>query len=94
MEPPPDSMYWTSSGVDRVSSYVRTVMAEGTRSFRTIGEVVRRLGVPRHRVEYVIRTRNIKGIGWAGHARVFSEADVDFIAGELRRIDEERGSVR
>ena len=60
-------------------------------SVPTVGEIARRLGVPLHRVEYIIRARNIGPIGWAGNARVFSEADVAHIAGELRRIDHEKG---
>jgi hypothetical protein len=57
----------------------------------TVGEIARRLGEPLHRVEYVIRARNIRPSGWAGNARVFSEGDIDYIAGELRRIDGEKG---
>jgi DNA-binding transcriptional MerR regulator len=49
----------------------------------TIGEIARRVGVPQHRVQYVIRARNIVPCGWAGNARVFSEADVERIADEL-----------
>ena len=60
------------------------------RPLPTVGEIARRLGVPFHRVEYVIRSRDLRPSGWAGNARVFSEADVTHIASELRRIDEER----
>jgi hypothetical protein len=56
----------------------------------TIGEIARRLGEPVHRIEYVVRSRDIQPASWAGNARIFSEADVDFIRSELRRIDEER----
>ncbi len=59
----------------------------------TVGEIVRRLSEPLHRIEYVIRARDIRPVGWAGNARIFSEADVDYIRSELRRIDEERGIV-
>lgn len=57
----------------------------------TVGEIARRLGKPLHRVEYVIRTRNVRPAGWAGHARVFHDADLMWIASELARIDQERG---
>ena len=57
----------------------------------TVGEIARRFGVGVHRVEYVIRARGIPPSGWAGNARIFADADVDYIASELRRIDEERG---
>ena len=59
-------------------------------SIPTIGEISRRLGVPSHRVEYVIRARGIQPCGWAGNARVFSSEDVDRIADELSRIQETR----
>jgi hypothetical protein len=56
----------------------------------TVGEIARRLCQPVHRIEYVIRSRNIKAAGIAGNSRVFAESDVAYISGELRRIDEER----
>ncbi len=62
-------------------------------SLLTVGELARRLGRPVHAIEYVIRSRDIKPCGWAGHARVFSEADVAFIESELRRIAEQRGEA-
>lgn len=58
----------------------------------TVGEIAKRLGEPLHRVEYIIRARDIQPTGRAGNARVFADADVDRIAGELRRIDSERGA--
>ncbi|MBC7835118.1 MAG: helix-turn-helix domain-containing protein [Phycisphaerales bacterium] len=51
----------------------------------TVGEIARRLGVPVHRVEYVIRTRDIHPSVLAGNLRVFTEADLDHIGTELRR---------
>lgn len=57
----------------------------------TVGEIARRLGEPLHRIEYVIRTRGLKPVSRAGHAGIYSEGDVQYIACELRRIDEERG---
>lgn len=56
----------------------------------TVGEISKRLNVALHRVEYVIKSRDIKPVSVAGVARIFRESDVDFIAAELRRIDEER----
>jgi dihydroorotase-like cyclic amidohydrolase len=56
----------------------------------TVGEIARRLQTKVHRIEYIIRSRHIEATGWAGHARVFSEASFDHIASELKRIDEER----
>jgi hypothetical protein len=56
----------------------------------TVGEIARRLDQPIHRVEYVLRSRNVAPAGWAGNSRVFVESDVAFVAAELRRIDDER----
>jgi hypothetical protein len=61
-----------------------------TETLLTIGEIARRLGQELHRIEYVIRSRNIQPASWAGHARVFREADLGRIASELRRIQTER----
>ena len=59
-------------------------------SVPTVGEIARRLGVPVHKVEYVIRARRIEPAGWAGNLRIFTEADVQRIGSELHRIDSER----
>ncbi|NND98815.1 MAG: hypothetical protein HKN47_15960 [Pirellulaceae bacterium] len=56
----------------------------------TVGEIARRTDTKIHRIEYIIRSRNIQPIGWAGHARVFAEASLDHIASELRRMDADR----
>ena len=56
----------------------------------TVGEIARQLGQPIHRVEYVIRARDIHPESRAGNCRVFSPASVARIASELRRIDAER----
>ncbi len=52
----------------------------------TVGEIARRLGVPTHRVEYIIRSRDIQPFGWAGNARVFDEAAAKVIGDELKVI--------
>ena len=56
----------------------------------TVGEIARRLGEPIHRIEYIIRARNVEPASRAGNAHVFAEADLEYIACELRRIDRER----
>jgi hypothetical protein len=38
-----------------------------TETLLTIGEIARRLGQALHRIEYVIRSRNIQPTSWAGH---------------------------
>ncbi len=60
----------------------------------TVGEIARRLGVPVHRIKYIIRARGIQPSGRAGNCRVFIDADVAYIAAELRRIDAEKGKSR
>ena len=62
-------------------------------SVPTVGEIARRLKAPVHRVEYVIRSRDIQPIGRAGNTRVFAPANVERIGSELRRIDAERGDA-
>jgi hypothetical protein len=60
-------------------------------TYASVGEIARRTGYPLHRVEYVIRSRRIEPTGRAGNVRVFTDAEVDRIASELRRIDAEKG---
>lgn len=56
----------------------------------TVGELARRLNVPVHQIEYILRTRDIKPAGWAGNARVYTEANVDRVRAELARIEADR----
>ena len=67
-------------------------MAQSVPLAPTVGEISRRLGVPLHRVEYVIRSRNIRPTARAGNARLFTEADVCRIRSELIRISDEQGA--
>ena len=60
-------------------------------SMPTVGEIARRLGQPVHRVEYLIRSRQIRPSGRAGNCRVFAEEDVSRISAELRQIDSRKG---
>jgi hypothetical protein len=57
----------------------------------TFGVIAEQLGAPPHRVNYVIESRGIKPRGRAGNARVFSDADVQQLASELRRIADDLG---
>jgi hypothetical protein len=56
----------------------------------TVGEIVRQTGEDRHRIEYILRTRDIRPRGMAGNARVFDEDAVNLITTELQRIDAAR----
>ena len=60
-------------------------------SLPTVGEIAQRFGVPVHQVVYVIDSRRILPVGWAGNAKVFSEASVHHIASELARIERDKG---
>lgn len=67
-------------------------MPASGRFIPTTGEIARRLGIPNHRIEYVIRARGIRHRGWAGNARVFSEEDVIRITDEINRIQKARST--
>lgn len=71
-------------------------MAKPTRidcTLWTVARIAEHLGVPRHRVEYVIETRGIRPIDRAGIARVFDAEHVALIASVITRIDAEREGV-
>lgn len=61
-----------------------------TQNMATVGEIASKLQVPIHRVEYVIRARKIQPQCRAGNARVFTDADVEYIAAELAQINRTR----
>ena len=48
---------------------------EPSNAFATPGEIARLANVSEHRVQYLIRSRNLKPIGRAGHIRVFGPED-------------------
>ncbi len=51
----------------------------------TTGDLARLLGIPLHRVEYLLRTRDIPEAGRAGNLRVFGQAALETLRDELRR---------
>jgi hypothetical protein len=53
----------------------------------TVGVIADRLSEPIHRIEYILRSRNVRPAGIAGTARVYDEEAIARIAEELRRID-------
>ena len=57
----------------------------------TVGEIARRLGCPIHKIEYLIRSRNIQPIQRAGNLRVFSEKDFRRIGSEIKRAGKDHG---
>ena len=58
----------------------------------TVGSIAARLGVPIHRVVYIIASRKINPSGRAGNTRIFNDGDIEQIASELRRIGRDRES--
>lgn len=49
----------------------------------TVGVIAERLGVPVHRIEYLLTSREIKPVQRAGRLRVFDEAALRVLKGEL-----------
>jgi len=56
----------------------------------SIGEIANKLGVPIHRVRYIIDKRGIRPTGRIANVRTFAESDIQFIESELRRIAGDR----
>ncbi len=63
--------------------------------FVTIGEVARRLDVPLHRIQYVVRTRqHLAHLARAGIIRCFDEPAIAAIQSELTLIASRRAEGR
>jgi hypothetical protein len=56
----------------------------------TTGRIAGRLGVPLHRVSYIIRSRRIKPAALAGRLRLYDREAVAMIRHELNAIDARR----
>ena len=56
----------------------------------TAGRMAERLGVPIHRVQYVLRTRRVRVSAYAGRLRVFDLAAVEAVRRELAAMDRRR----
>ncbi len=59
----------------------------------TISEIAEMLGVGRHRVAYIVDRRRIAPAGRAGIARLYKASDIHRIAGELKRVQQDRGGA-
>ncbi len=59
----------------------------------TSGRVAAKLGVPVHRVQYVLKSRQIVPSAFAGRLRLFNRAAVARIRHELNAIDARREGV-
>lgn len=58
----------------------------------SLGEIARRLDVPLHRVEYVVRSQKLEPLIVAGGRNFYSEATVQHIKHEPHRIEKKRGA--
>lgn len=57
----------------------------------TVGEIARLTNQSIHRIEYLIRSRNIQPLQRAGNLRVFSGADLAALKTEIEMIDSRKG---
>jgi hypothetical protein len=65
-------------------------MPSAAKQLVTVGQIAQELNEPLHRIEYVLRTRDISPCGIAGNCRVYTEEDIERVAMELRNIDAEK----
>jgi hypothetical protein len=59
----------------------------------TAGRIARRLRVPIHRVQYVLRSRRITPAARAGRLRLFDAEAVRLVEAELTRINAKQGEA-
>jgi len=59
-------------------------------SLDTTGRIAGKLGVPLHRVSYIIRSRRLKPAALAGRLRLYDREAVAMIRHELNAIDARR----
>jgi len=58
----------------------------------TLGRIALRLGVPLHRVQYIIASRDIRPAAYAGQLRLFDSKAMARIRHEINAIDARRSS--
>jgi len=56
----------------------------------TLTKIAKDLGVPTTRIDYVIKSRRLRPMCFAGNARVFDEETAATIAAEVRKIESRR----
>lgn len=66
-------------------------MDDSPPAVRTTGKMAADLGVPKHRVEYVIRSRGIRESARAGQFRLYGRDAFRAVADALDAIDARRG---
>ena len=60
---------------------------------QTISDIADDLGVPRHRVAYIVQTRGIEPAMRVKHYRLFDQTAIETIRAELAQIADERPIV-
>ena len=73
---------------------LRYVPADEPPHLLTAGRIAEQLGEPLHRVQYVLRTRQLRASAYAGRLRLFGHGTVDLVRRELAEIDARRGGER
>lgn len=56
-----------------------------TKPFWTTTAIAEHFGVARHKIEYLVKSRRVEGLGRAGNARLFSGDDVERFGRELQQ---------
>lgn len=59
-------------------------------SLHTIGQLADMNDVAIHRIEYIVKARNIPHVARAGHYRLFDDAAAARVARELEKVGAER----
>lgn len=67
-------------------------MNEAIPKVLTPGEIAQRLGVPLHKVTYVLRARQIQPLAYAGTLRLFDQEGMTAIEGALAEIARKKHS--
>lgn len=61
--------------------------------FNSLGEIAHHYGVPLHRIQYVVRSRNILPELTVGGRNLYSDADAELIATVISEVDEHRAAL-
>jgi len=74
-----------------IASQPEASIGDMSKPYYATGDISRMLCEPKHRVEFVIKSRGIVPSFRAGNARVFDRQHLDLIADAIREIDRRKG---
>lgn len=57
---------------------------------KTLNSLAAKWGIAVHRLEYLVRARNIAPVAWVGHTRIFDDDGVARIEEELSTMSKSR----